>query len=179
MNKTRITRALIALTLALVAGIGALAIVNPAHELRTEIVIDAPPAEVWAVFAATEAYPDWNPFVRELEGELAAGETLQITIDPPEGSAMGFTPEVLVMDSGRELRWLGTAGVPRIFDGEHYFLLEPTDDGRTRFVQGEVFHGVLIPFAGSIFDDTENGFITMNEALRDRVEAGSVATPAQ
>ena len=124
----------------MVPGVVVVSTVTPAADHGTPA-----PAEVWAAFRATETYPDWNPFVRELEGELAVGETLQITVDPPEGSAMSFTPEVLVMDEGRELRWLGTLGMPSIFDGEHYFVLEPTDDGRTRFVHGEVFHGVLIP----------------------------------
>ena len=33
--------------------------------------------------------------------------------------------------------------MPGLFDGEHYFQLEPLADGRTRFVQGEHFSGLL------------------------------------
>jgi uncharacterized protein YndB with AHSA1/START domain len=40
------------------------------RELSTEIEIDAPPADVWRVLSDSEAYPEWNPFIRKLEGDL-------------------------------------------------------------------------------------------------------------
>ena len=140
------------------------------REIVTTIDIDAPPAEVWAVLADTAAYPDWNPFVVALEGELAVGRKLAVTIRPPGGRGITLKPTVLEVEPGISLRWLGRLGVPRIFDGEHSFTLEPIDGGRrTRFVHGERFRGVLVPFVGSLLRRTEAGFVAMNEALRDRV----------
>ncbi len=140
------------------------------REIVTTIDIDAPPAEVWAVLADTAAYPDWNPFVVALEGELAVGRKLAVTIRPPGGRGITLKPTVLEVEPGISLRWLGRLGVPRIFDGEHSFKLEPIDGGRcTRFVHGERFRGVLVPFVGSLLRRTEAGFVAMNEALRDRV----------
>ena len=140
------------------------------REIVTTIDIDAPPAEVWAVLEDTAAYPDWNPFVVALEGELAAGRKLAVTIRPPGGRGITLKPTVLEVEPGISLRWLGRLGVPRIFDGEHSFTLEPIDGGRrTRFVHGERFRGVLVPFVGSLLRRTEAGFVAMNEALRDRV----------
>jgi len=64
--------------------------------------------------------------------------------------------------------------VPGLFDGEHFFKLETIDNDTTRFVHGEQFTGVL---SGLIYkmvgEDTKTGFIKMNEALKNRVEAHS------
>ncbi|HWC70427.1 MAG TPA: SRPBCC family protein [Actinomycetota bacterium] len=52
------------------------------RELRTEIEIDAPPEQVWQVLTDFGAYPDWNPFIRSIEGEPQVGSRLNVRIDP-------------------------------------------------------------------------------------------------
>jgi hypothetical protein len=140
-------------------------------EISREIEIDASPEAVWAVLADTNAYPEWNPFVRRLEGDLTTGAKLEARIEAPGGRAMTFRPTVLAAEPGRELRWLGRVLLPGVFDGEHSFRLEPLAGGRTRFVQSERFSGVLVrPLRGTLAK-TERGFELMNEALKARVEA--------
>jgi hypothetical protein len=141
-----------------------------ATELRREIEIDAPPAEVWAVLTDTEAYESWNPFVRRLSGELREGARLEARIEPPGGRAMTFKPTVLAAEPGRELRWLGRLLLPGLFDGEHTFRIEPLPEGRSRFVQSERFSGLLVRPFKSTLRKTELGFEQMNEALKQRVE---------
>jgi uncharacterized protein YndB with AHSA1/START domain len=46
-------------------------------ELRTEIEIAAPPERVWAVLADFDSYPEWNPFIRRIRGQPAAGSKLE------------------------------------------------------------------------------------------------------
>jgi hypothetical protein len=140
-------------------------------ELRHEIEIDAPPAVVWSVLTDTANYPDWNPFVRRLEGTLAEGERLEVEIAPPGGKAMTFRPTVLAARPGRELRWLGRLLLPGLFDGEHAFTLEPLPDGRTRFVQSERFRGILVRPLRRTLAKTRLGFERMDEALKAEAEA--------
>ena len=45
---------------------------------------------------------------------------------------MTFKPRVTVVEPGRRLEWLGTMGIPGLFDGRHSFTLTPLADGRTR-----------------------------------------------
>ena len=87
---------------------------------------------------------------------------------------MDFTPEVLVAIEKEELRWVGRLGFKGIFDGEHYFILEETDRGTTVFRHGENFTGLLgYPLIALIREDTHNGFVAMNKALKARAEASS------
>jgi len=139
--------------------------------IETRIVIDAAPVKVWEVLTATETYPEWNPFVRELRGELVTGSRIFVRIQPPGGSGMTFRPTVLVAEPGRELRWLGRAGIPGLFDGEHSFRLAAQPEGRTLFTHAESFRGILVPFMAGSLDATRAGFEAFNRALRDRVQA--------
>jgi hypothetical protein len=135
------------------------------------IEIDAGPEAVWRQLADTSAYPEWNPFVRRLEGELEESARIQVEIDPPGGRPMTFRPTVLVARPGRELRWLGRLGMRGVFDGEHSFEIEPLEGGRSRLTQAERFSGLLVrPFGGTL-EKTRRGFEAMNTALKERAEA--------
>lgn len=143
-----------------------------AHELRTEIDIDAPPERVWAILMDFDAYPDWNPFIRSIEGDARRGGKLKARIQPSGGRAMTFNPTVLTAEPSRELRWLGKLGIKGLFDGEHRLALEALPGGGTRFRQEERFTGILVPlFRKSLDKDTRRGFEEMNEALKTRAEA--------
>ena len=104
------------------------------RELRRELEIDAPPERIWAVVTDFGAYPDWNPFIRRISGELREGARLEVRIEPPGARAMTFKPTVRSVEANRELRWLGRLLLPGVFDGEHSLRIEPLDGGRSRFV---------------------------------------------
>ena len=90
----------------------------------------------------------------------------------PSGTrGMTFRPTVTKVEPNRHLRWLGHLLVPGIFDGEHMFEIEEFERDRVRFVQREVFKGLLVPLlARSLDRDTQRGFEEMNRALRERIE---------
>jgi len=161
----------LAVCAALAAIIAVALIFAPRAEIVTQIDISASPDEVWRVLADTNAYPDWNPFLVRMDGGLVEGAVLTNTMQPSGGAAMTFRPTILTVVPGRELRWLGRLFLPRIFDGEHYFLLQRQAEG-TRLVHGEKFAGILLWF----IDPTrfKPDFEAMNHALRTRVEASIV-----
>ena len=72
------------------------------------------------------AYPDWNPFIRRISGELREGARLEVRIEPPGARAMTFKPTVRSVEANRELRWLGRLLLPGVFDGEHSLRIEAT-----------------------------------------------------
>ena len=61
--------------------------------------------------------------------------------------------------------------MPGVFDGEHELRVLAGTEGGARFVQREVFSGLLVPLMGKVLDDTETGFAAMNAALRERAVA--------
>ena len=143
------------------------------RELRREIEIDAPPERVWAVVSDFAAYPEWNPFIRRIGGELREGARLEVRIEPPDTRAMTFKPTVRAVEANRELRWLGRLLLPGVFDGEHSLRIEPLDSGRSRFIQSERFTGLLVGLLGGTLSKTEAGFEQMNAALKARAEHSS------
>lgn len=143
--------------------------------LRTEIRIAASPERVWDVLMDFERYPDWNPFVRSIEGSPRPGERIRVRLEPPGMKGMTLRPRVVAVERPRLFRWQGHLFVPGLFDGEHSFEIGAPDgdeDGGVRFVQSERFGGVLVPLLRRLIDEnTRRGFDAMNEALKRRAEA--------
>lgn len=141
------------------------------HSIEAEIEIRASTERVWKLLTEFASYPQWNPFVRSIEGDLVVGQKLKVFIQPPGSGGMRFRPTLLVVSPARELRWRGRLLLPGVFDGEHYFKLEPTPNGTVLVRQGERFTGVLVPLARKSLDGaTRQGFIAMNEALKREAE---------
>jgi len=160
-------------TISILAIILLLIIVNQIvnRSIKTEIVIDAQAEKVWATLLDHQSYPEWNPFIKKISGSTKEGNNLAVTIQSEGNSPMDFEPVVLVNNKDQEFRWVGKLFVSGIFDGEHYFILEKVDGNHTRFIHGENFTGILSGILlGMIRNDTEEGFNSMNEALKKRVK---------
>jgi len=141
-------------------------------ELYTEIEINASPAEVWRILTDFADYPNWNPFIKSIEGKPEAGERLEVFIQPAGGKGLTFKPTILTVEKEKELRWLGRLFVSGLFDGEHVFQIEMLDEKRVKFIQSENFKGLLVGFlAKSLDTDTLRGFREMNEALKRLAES--------
>ncbi|UFH60174.1 SRPBCC domain-containing protein [Sulfurovum mangrovi] len=143
--------------------------------LETNIEISASPEKVWSILCDFQKYPEWNPFIKELEGEAKVGEKLKVRISPPHSKAMVFRPTVKNVIENREFSWLGRFLFPGIFDGEHSFNIEPTKSGAL-LTQKENFSGLLVPLLWRSLDrNTREGFRQMNEALKERAEDTSLS----
>jgi hypothetical protein len=140
-------------------------------ELHSQIEIEAPAERVWQVLTDFAAYPEWNPFIRRVNGRLEVGEQLVVRMRPSGTRGMTFRPTVMKAEPNRQLCWRGHLLVPGLFDGEHIFEIEELDEDRVLFIQREVFKGLLVPLlARSLDRDTQRGFEEMNRALRERAE---------
>ena len=142
-------------------------------KLQTEITINASAEEVWSVLTDFEKFPQWNPFVVKLEGRPEVGTTLRAELKNGNGVSV-FKPKVMVVEKSKAFEWLGSLPIPGIFNGHHYFRIESLGNGQVKFVHGENFSGLL---AGLIMKQigtqTEQGFISMNKALKERAEASN------
>ena len=142
--------------------------------LHTEVLIDASPAEVWAVLTDFARYREWNPFMVDAAGVPEKGTRLRVTLAPPGGRRITLKPAVTVVTDGEALEWWGHLGVRGLFDGRHRFELRSAGRG-TRLVHSEVFTGVLVPLVARTLDrSTTEGFALMNAALKARAERKSI-----
>jgi len=141
-------------------------------ELHSRIEINASEERVWGILTDFASYPQWNPFIRSISGELKMGERLKVRLEPPDSRGITLRPTVLSAEPNRQLRWVGHLLVPGLFDGEHSLATEPLEENRVRFVQHEAFKGMLVRLlARSLDTNTLRGFEEMNEALKERAEA--------
>ncbi|MCH7229265.1 SRPBCC domain-containing protein [Glycomyces sp. L485] len=162
---------ILAVVVAAVAGYSVWAL-RQDRRIETTARIDAPAHEVWAVLTDFPAYGEWNPFITAISGQLAEYERLDVTFTQSNGKTQRVRPRVLRVSPARQIRWLGRLGPGGLFDGEHFFVLEPQEDGATVLTHGERFTGVLVPAMSGLLDDTAKSFEAVNTALAERVESG-------
>jgi uncharacterized membrane protein len=77
------------------------------HQVETQVSIAAPAAQVWTLLMDFERHPQWNPFIKHIEGRPEAAAKLRVEVQPPGGRAMSFEPQVLVAKSPEAFRWKG------------------------------------------------------------------------
>ena len=142
-----------------------------AKEIKTEILINATPQKVWSILTNYENYPNWNPFIKSIIGEVKVGNKITARIEPPEAKGMTFKPKILTYETNKELSWIGHLLFAGLFDGEHKFELIDNGNGTTTFKQSEKFKGILVPLFKKMLDiNTINGFNNMNKKLKELAE---------
>jgi hypothetical protein len=141
-------------------------------DILTTIEIDAPPERVWQVLSETTAYDEWNPFITRVRGALSPGGRLDFMV-PLGRRDFPIDATILTVEENKEIRWRGprSAVLGKVFSGEHYFQLEPLPNGRTRFIHGETFRGVVPDLLWSRLEPWLLPlYNSMNEAMKRRAE---------
>jgi hypothetical protein len=140
-------------------------------EVTTEIA--ATSQQVWEVFTDFSRYPEWTTYIREIDGDLAAGTHVRVVLGLPGQRLRDFRTSLLDATPGSRLAWAG--GAPwlpaAVLGGVHEFVLTALPDGRTRFTQREHFTGVLARLVKkAMMRGADEAFEAFNIALKHRVE---------
>jgi hypothetical protein len=129
--------------------------------------IEALPETIWAILTNAAGYPDWEPGVDRIEGQIAPGETITAYTKLNPGRA--FPAKVTEFVPGRKMTWTG--GMPLgLFKGERTFNLAPQSNGATEFTLREVFSGPLLPLIGRSLPDLNAAFEQFAAGLKRRAE---------
>lgn len=139
-----------------------------AKEIKTEILINASPEKVWTILTRFENYPNWNPFIKSVNGVVKVGNKITVKIAPHQSKEMTFKPRVLSYQANKELSWIGRILFPGLFDGEHKFELIDNENGTITFIQSEKFKGILVWLLD--VGNTKKGFEEMNGKLKELAE---------
>lgn len=143
-------------------------------EVRSEIEINSYPESVWKILTDFATYDQWNPFINKIIGLPTEGSKIDIYIETPSGKNRKYSPRITKVEEGRELRWFGKSSLPGFLNAEHIFTIEDLQPESVRFIQREVFDGLLTRLFGKGLDtDVMQGFQDMNDALKKRAERSS------
>lgn len=143
-------------------------------EVRSEIEINSYPESVWRILIDFAAYDQWNPFINKIIGAPTEGSKIDLYIETPSGKNRKYSPRITRVEEGRELRWFGKSSLPGFLNAEHIFIIEELQPERIRFIQRELFDGLLTRVFGKGVDtDIRQGFQDMNDALKKRAERSS------
>lgn len=143
-------------------------------EVRSEIEINSNPESVWRILTDFGTYEKWNPFINKIIGLPTEGSKIDIYIETPSGKNRKYSPRITKVEEGRELRWFGKSSLPGFLNAEHIFIIEELQPESVRFIQREVFDGLLTRLFGKGLDtDVTQGFQDMNDALKKRAERSS------
>ncbi len=148
------------------------------REIRTAVEIAAPVETVWNCLTDFDQYDAWNPMIEMRNIHPAVGGEVHFAVKLGSTKRLPFRARITRYVPCEFLAWKG--GNPLSVAGEHYFQLARLANGATRFVHGERFSGLMLPFAWPRLAKGERLYIGMNEALKQRAEVavatGSAAT---
>jgi hypothetical protein len=130
--------------------------------------IRASPDIIWAFLTDASAFPRWNSTVTSIEGKIAEGQTLKLTV--PAAPARVFKPRVSHVQAGRSMIW--SDGMAPMFKGVRTFTLTPNADGSTEFWMKEEFSGLMLPMIKGSLPDFAPVFEAYAEDLKRAAEKG-------
>ena len=143
-----------------------------ARTIRNTVRIDAPPAAVWAVLTDFDGRRQWDPYYREVRGELARGARLTVRASlKDEGGLVTARPRIVVLEPGERLVWANRFVVPGLLDSRQEFRLAPSGAGATELYQTERFSGLLVAPSKGTLDDIEARLRQWTAAIKRRAEA--------
>ncbi len=137
-------------------------------QYHTALLIKAPIQKVWNELTHFGAYPEWNPLVGKLEGEMIEGKKISTFIIPLNKT---YHPVVIEYKPNESLIWKGVQGASFLLAGKHYYKLEKLNATQTQLHHGEWFTGLFSHFINKkLLNKMENAFIQHNELLKQRIE---------
>ena len=134
---------------------------------KATITINAAPGKIWDILVDTTGYPNWDPGMERIEGNLAMGEKVKFfTKLSPE---QAFPVKVTGFDQAKKM--VLTGGMPLgLFKSERTHRLTPNSDGSTTFHTEEIFSGLLLPLFGKNIPDLTKNFEAFAAGLKQQAE---------
>ena len=139
-------------------------------ENRNELEIQATPEEVWDVLTDMGKHAEWNPLIYRAEGKIEVGHKVHLSARTASMDR-NFGCLVVRVVPDREFQWNWHIGFPFLMKGEHVFRIESINEESVRFINSEIFKGVLVPlWRKDLATNAKDAMVAMDKALKDRVE---------
>ena len=130
-----------------------------------EITIEAPSQKVWETLINMSEYPNWNPVMKLIDGEVKEGCKVKYqfiqdadNISEIPASVIQIVPKELLNQKG---------GLPLILTFNHKYILESSGNS-TRVTIHEDYRGIGVNFWNP--KPVEEAYARLNFALKKRLE---------
>jgi hypothetical protein len=137
-------------------------------ECGVRIAIAATPERIWSLLTNAADFPRWNSTVSTLEGTIALGQRIKLTV--PIAPGRTFKLKVSVFEPGLRMVWRD--GMAPMFKGVRTFTLERSIGGWTVFSMVEVFSGLMLPLIAKALPDFGPSFEEYARDLKAEAERG-------
>jgi hypothetical protein len=149
------------------------------EEIHTTAVIEAPAFVVWQVLTDFPKYPEWNPFILKINGELKVNSKLAMEMKFANEKIVHGEFLVMGAEVEREISWGGKNG-GNLFVMEHRLAIQPLARNRVTFLHTGRFGGdIVLLVARNLHLLLEKQFENMNVALKARAEENWKTSPAE
>jgi hypothetical protein len=139
---------------------------------RSDFEIQASDATVWAVLIDFEKYPQWNPSLPFISGELKEGSTVSLTLGLPGRPSMNVTAQFEQIQPKRLITWRGKVGAAWLFSGYRVFEIQVLTPTTTRVTHVEDVGGLLAPIFKLLMGEAvQQSHDAFNETLKKRAES--------
>jgi hypothetical protein len=129
--------------------------------------IESAPDRVWSVLADAAAWPSWDSGVTKVDGSMALGQKLTISVEANPGRAFPVKVTELAAPGRIVLR----GGMPLgLFTGARTYTLAP-DGAGTRFTMREEYSGPLAGLISRSIPDLGPSFRRFADGLKQRAES--------
>ena len=140
------------------------------RQIHTEITIHATPEQVWSVLTDTHSMKDWSHSIVFLGGDIKAGRSISVHIQPFSALNVGKRYEhTLWAEEGSHFGWNDT----RILGAHdnHQFAVQAQDGLTTRFVHTDELIGGMTWMIGDFKMIFLKGlYMRFNRELKSEVE---------
>ena len=136
---------------------------------HAQATIKAPASKVWEHLTDFESYPEWNPFLRSVQGEPKEGATIYIIVANQPRPIKGKIKQ-LIPDARLQLESLGPLGLGLL---RALFTCEITpleDSHQVTFAVNETFEGPLTRIVSSSLEQQSSLYNELCQSLKMRVE---------
>jgi hypothetical protein len=76
-------------------------------EIKGSVMINVPAEKVWTSLTDFASYPEWNPFITQMKGELKEGNVFDVTVTLPGRKDAKFRSKTVKINPGKEMLFKG------------------------------------------------------------------------
>lgn len=137
--------------------------------IKTSIVINAKPEEVWKVLTDFESLKSWSSSFQDLKGKFGENGNIEVTFKSPFGQNK-MKKKVFHFEEGKSFGWTGVFLLG--MSDYHMHILNALPDGKTEFVQTDGLKGGASFLLGKMLEkQMQKGYEVFNKELKTFVES--------